>query len=298
LESASKSSSGATIVGFITLLIGASTVFGQLKDSLNTIWEVQPKATLGWRGFVKDRLLSFGMVLVIGFLLLVSLVATTIAAMMTDWLERHVGLPAMTTGIFGYVVPLLVETLLFALIFKVLPDAEVDWHSVWVGAGFTALLFEVGKVGLSLYLARTSATSSFGAAGSLVLVLLWVYYASCILFFGAEVTEVYARLRGRSIQPNANAESAEIKCRERNTAPAALTAPVRTPPRESLAPLLAACALDRAFETTAPARVEAPSRKRPRHRCIDHLDLHPCIEIGAAVGLGFVIGTWSQQGKT
>ena len=190
------------IIGFITLLIGAGGVFGQLKDALNTIWEVQPKGGNGFVVWLMERLWSFGMVLVIGFLLLTSLVLNIALAAFTGYFERAIGLSPAVGGVLTFLASVAMVTLLFAFIFKVLPDAKVQWRHVWVGAGVTALLFELGKFGLSLYLGRESTTSGFGAAGSVVLVLLWVYYASCILFFGAEFTQVYAKdCEGRHVKP-------------------------------------------------------------------------------------------------
>lgn len=193
------------IVGFVTLLIGASGVFGQLKDALNTIWEVEPKGSSTIMIWIKERLWSFSMVLVIGFLLLISLALTTILTSFAGYFERWAGLsPFIGSGI-GFLVSTIIATFLFAFIFKVLPDAEIAWRHVWIGAAVTAVLFEIGKFGLSYYLGRESTASSFGAAGSVVVVLLWVYYASCILFFGAEFTQVYAKATDRWVRPAPNA---------------------------------------------------------------------------------------------
>lgn len=203
IQSASKPSEGwiGTVVGFVTLLIGASGVFGQLKDALNTIWEVKVESIGGVWGFVRGRLLNFGMVLIIGFLLLTSLLLSTALAAFTGYLQHLIGLPPFVGVALGFVVSFGVVAVLFAFIFKVLPDVQVEWRQVWTGAIVTALLFEVGKFGLGFYLGRESTSSSFGAAGSVVLLLLWVYYASCILLFGAEFTQAYARATGHSIRP-------------------------------------------------------------------------------------------------
>ncbi|HET6408363.1 MAG TPA: YihY/virulence factor BrkB family protein, partial [Chthoniobacteraceae bacterium] len=171
------------------------------KDALNTIWEVKSISGAGMSGFIRERLLSFGMVVVIGFLLLASLLATTAIAGLSHFLEERFAMPAFVWGAVNFVVSIGLSTTLFSLIYKVLPDAKIEWRSVWVGAGLTALLFELGKFGLGYYLGREGAASSFGAAGSLVLLLLWVYYASCILFFGAEFTQVYARAASHEIRP-------------------------------------------------------------------------------------------------
>ena len=190
----------ASCVGLVTLLIGASGVFGQLKDALNTIWSVQVVSG-GWKVLLRERLLSFGMVLVIGFLLLVSFLLSTLLSSFSRWIEAVLNFPTRIWGGVGLLVSLLIVTLLFALIFKVLPDVKIRWRDVWVGAFFTAVLFEIGKFGLAFYLGRESTASSFGAAGSVVLLLLWVYYASCILLFGAEFTKEYATAQGCRLEP-------------------------------------------------------------------------------------------------
>lgn len=207
VQSANKPAQGilATVIGFATLLLGASGVFGQLKEALNTIWEVEEKAHAGFLGMLRGKLLNFGMVLVIGFLLLVSLGLTTAIAGLNHRLATVLPMPTFLWSAIGFVLSFGIVTALFALIFKVLPDARVGWRDVWVGAILTALLFEVGKTGLSWYLGRESTANAYGAAGSIVLLLLWVYYTSCILFFGAEFTQVYAHDRGRVIEPAANA---------------------------------------------------------------------------------------------
>ena len=215
IKSVSKPSDGWTgaVVGFITMLLGASGVFGQLKDALNTIWEVRSKGGGGVMGFIRAHLWNFGIVLVIGFLLLTSLLLTTALAGLSDYFESKVGMPAFVGALFAFVISFGIVTTLFALIFKVLPDAQIEWRDVWIGAGVTALLFELGKFGLSFYLGRESTASSFGAAGSVVLILLWVYYASCILLFGAEFTQVYARETGHDILPAAGAVAVTAESR-------------------------------------------------------------------------------------
>ena len=215
VQSASKPSEGWTgaVVGVVTLLLGAAGVFGQLKDALNTIWEVKAKGGAGVMGFLRARLLNFGMVLVIGFLLLTSLVMTTALAALNGYFERLVGIPPFVGGLLAFCVSFGVVTTLFAFIFKVLPDARIEWRHVWIGAVVTALLFELGKFGLSFYLGRASTASSFGAAGSVVVILLWVYYASCILLFGAEFTQIYARESGHEILPSAGAVAVTAESR-------------------------------------------------------------------------------------
>lgn len=207
VESASKPSQGviATMLGFVMLLLGASGVFGQLKDALNTIWGVKPKPGQGILAMVRGKFLNFGMVLVIGFLLLVSLMLSTAIAGLNDRLESILPLPAFVWAALAFVISLGLVTTLFAMIFKVLPDAQIRWRYVWIGALITALLFEIGKTGLGWYLGREGAASAYGAAGSVVLLLLWVYYTSCILFFGAEFTRVYAEDHDHVTEPATHA---------------------------------------------------------------------------------------------
>lgn len=203
IDSAHKDGSSVlmTIVGFAILLVTASGVFAQLKDAMNTVWDLQQKPGQGVKGMVKARLMALSMVLVIGFLLLVSLVLSTATAAVTDWLGSALPIPSFIFQAISFIISIGVVTLLFAMIFKVLPDAEVQWKDVWSGAFLTAGLFSVGKLLLALYLGRESAASAYGAAGALILLLSWVYYSANILLLGAEFTQVYARRRGRRIQP-------------------------------------------------------------------------------------------------
>ncbi|HEY5741835.1 MAG TPA: YihY/virulence factor BrkB family protein [Terrimicrobiaceae bacterium] len=195
----------ATILGFVTLFLGASGVFGQLQYSLNTIWGVAPKPGRGLVGIIKDRVLSFGFVLALGFLLLVSLVLTAVIAFVGKWLGGMVPGVETIIQIVNMLLSLGVITLLFAMMFKFMPDAKIAWRDVWVGALVTAALFTAGKELLGLYLGRGGVASSYGAAGSLIVLLVWVYYSSQIVFFGAEITKVYANRFGSRIVPADNA---------------------------------------------------------------------------------------------
>src|ERR1051326_1435522 len=198
VKGAAKPKSGtiATVVGIVTLLFGAAGVFGQLKDALNTIWNVEPKTTGGIMAMIKDRFLSFAMVFGVGFLLLVSLVLDAAVAAAGKFVgDRLPGGEVLWQGV-QLVMSLAVVTLLFALIFRFLPDVHPTWRDVWFGAIFTGVLFVLGKFALGLYLGKSAVGSSYGAAGSLVVLLLWVYYSAQILFFGAEFTQVYARKHG------------------------------------------------------------------------------------------------------
>jgi len=186
----------ATVAGLAMMVIGASSVFGELQDAMNQVWDAKPDPTQGWVAYLKARLATFSMILVVGFLLLVSLVLSAAVAALDAWLADLFPGADVLARVVNLVLSFAVVTLLFALIFKYLPDTSVAWRDVWAGAAGTALLFAVGKEGIGLYLGQTSATSVYGAAGSLVVVLLWVYYSSQILFLGAEFTQVWARRRG------------------------------------------------------------------------------------------------------
>jgi membrane protein len=188
-----------TILGIIALLFGAAGVFGQLQDSLNTIWEVKAKPGGGIWGLARQRFLSFSMVLGVGFLLLVSLALSTALSAFAGMLNNAIPMGEFVAHAVNFIVSFGVITVLFAMIFKYLPDVKIPWSKVWIGAIATALLFTIGKYLLGLYLGRQSTSSAYGAAGSVIVILMWVYYASVILFFGAEFTQVYARRTGAKI---------------------------------------------------------------------------------------------------
>ena len=195
----------ASVASIGTLLLGSSALFAQLQDSLNTIWEVAPKPSGGIVQMLIQRLLSFSMVLVVGFLLLVSLLLSTMITAGGQMFGHYVTTPAWVLQTINYGASFFLITGLFAMMFKILPDAEVKWHDVWIGAAITSLLFALGRYGLSIYLGRAGVSSTYGAASSLVLILLWVYYAAQILFFGAEFTQVYANRYGSKVRPSDNA---------------------------------------------------------------------------------------------
>jgi len=183
-------------------------VFGELKDALNAIWNIRVKPGRGLWGTVRDRFLSFGMVLIIGFLLLVSLViSAALSAFAASLQQLGAAVPVLLQGA-NILVSFLLVTALFALIFKFLPDARLAWKDVWLGAVVTAALFGVGKELIALYLGKAGVATPFGAAGSIVAFVVWVYYSGLILFFGAEITQVTARHAGRRIEPADNAEVA------------------------------------------------------------------------------------------
>jgi membrane protein len=216
LESAAISgqSLGSMIVGIVTLLFGATTVFAQLQSSLNQIWDVKTavkavtRRSLLW-SLIRTRLLSLTLVLVVGFLLLVSLVVSAALAALHDYLSRAFPGGGTLWQILNLLVSLLVISILIAMVYRLLPDVRLDWPDVWVGAVTTSVLFGVGKFLIGLYLGHASIGSSYGAAGSLVVFLVWVYYSSLIMFFGAEITFVYARHRQRRVRPTEHAVAAD-----------------------------------------------------------------------------------------
>ncbi|MEO6328650.1 MAG: YihY/virulence factor BrkB family protein [Ginsengibacter sp.] len=193
----------AAIIGVITLLIGATTIFAEIQDSINTIWGLKVKAKAGWFKLVLTRLLSFGVIASLGFLLLVSLGITALIEALNSRLKAH--FPEITVVLF-YVINLVITfgvvTALFSVIFKVLPDAKVKWKDVFAGAVATALLFMLGKFAISFYISKSNVGTTYGTAGSLVILLVWIYYSSIILYFGAEFTKAYAMKYGGHIHPN------------------------------------------------------------------------------------------------
>lgn len=193
----------AAIIGGITLLLGATTVFAEIQDSINSIWGLKPKPKRGWLKMLQNRFLSFSVIISLGFLLLVSLGVTALIDGFSERLKAH--FPDVTVVVF-YIVNLLITlvviTTIFGVIFKVLPDAKIKWKDVTVGAVITALLFMLGKFAISVYISKSNVGSTYGTAGSLVVLLLWVYYSSIILYFGAEFTKAYAVKFGSEIHPN------------------------------------------------------------------------------------------------
>ncbi|NJM95860.1 MAG: YihY/virulence factor BrkB family protein [Phormidesmis sp. RL_2_1] len=198
----------ATLISIVLLLAGASGLFIQLQDALNTVWNVVPKKEEGFGKLLRDRLLSFGMVLVIGFLLLVSLLLSAGLSAVSGMFDNRLIGWDVGWQLLNMVISFGVITLLFGLIYKVLPDAKIAWSDVWVGAAITALLFTIGKAGIGLYLGNSSVASAYGAAGSFVVLLLWIYYSAQILLFGAEFTQVYANRFGNRIEPDEHARYA------------------------------------------------------------------------------------------
>jgi membrane protein len=236
----------AGIIGAVLLLFGAAGFFGQLQDALNTIWEVAPKPDRGIWGTIKDRFFSFSMVLGTGFLLLVSLVLTTALngagrVLVGDAFEQ-----TMIWQVINFLVSSLITWGLFALIFKFVPDVKVTWKDVALGAALTAVLFIIGRYIISAYLANAATASAYGAAGSLVILLLWVYYSAQILFLGAEFTQVYAQRYGSQIEPADNAVALSEEMRAKQGMPRHTN--------------LKAAAEGRAEHAGAPVKEEQPSR--------------------------------------
>ena len=206
----------ATIIGILLALFGASGVFGQLQDALNTIWGVKAKPGGGIWAFLRSRFLSFAMVGGICFLLLVSLTLESVLKGFSHYIQGVLPGGIVIAMAVYWIFDLAVIILLFAIIFKFLPDAKIQWRDVWIGAAMTAIFFAIGKWALGLYLGSGSAASAYGAASSLITLLLWVYYSSQILLFGAEFTQVYASRAGRGIAPDEDAirvETKEVKSR-------------------------------------------------------------------------------------
>ena len=186
----------ATVASLATMLFGASGVFGQLQAALNQIWGVTAGKVRGVRGLVRRRVTSFSLILGIGLLLFLSVVVSAVLAAVHQLLAEYLPVLSGLLPALNFLISLLMITALFALIFKVLPDAPMNWRDVWLGAAVTALLFTAGKGLIALYLGRTGRASVYGAAASLVVLLLWVYYSAQILLVGAEFTEVYSRRYG------------------------------------------------------------------------------------------------------
>ncbi|MDN3586249.1 YihY/virulence factor BrkB family protein [Pedobacter aquatilis] len=198
----------AFVIGVITLLLGATSVFADIQDSINSIWGIKPKPKRGWLKLLKNRFLSFSVIISLGFLLLVSLgISSLLDAFSTRLQLRFSEVSVIIFYILNLALNLVVISAIFGVIFKVLPDADIRWRDVAWGALVTAILFMLGKVGISIYISKTDVGGTFGATGSLVVLLLWTYYSSIILYFGAEFTRAYALAYGAEIHPDSHAVS-------------------------------------------------------------------------------------------
>jgi membrane protein len=200
--SISKSGNLAAIIGVITLLLGATSVFAEIQDSINTIWHLKLKPNQGWKRTLLKRLISFGVIASLSFILLVSLAASALIEALGKTLQDMIpGAGVVAFYIISQALTLGIATLLFAIIFKILPDARLRWRDIWPGAIVTAILFMIGRFAISFYIGKSDIGSTYGAAGSLVVLLVWVYYSSLILYFGAEFSKSYAMRFGSGIQP-------------------------------------------------------------------------------------------------
>ena len=209
----------SVIIGVITLIIGATTVFAEIQESINIIWQVKPKPKKGWVKLIKNRLLSGSMIVALGFLLLVSFMVNGVLLVVSDHLKTF--LPDVTVVFFNIlnnVISFIVIAVLFGVIYKVLPDAKIRWRDVRSGALFTAVLFMIGRFIIGLYIEKSGGGSAYGEAGSLIVILLWIYYTAAILYFGAEFTRAYADFYGIKIEPAAFAVHVEQKETEREVA--------------------------------------------------------------------------------
>ena len=201
LKLAGRSFTGVTI-GVATLLLGASSIFIEIQDSLNIIWRVKAKPKRGWLKLIQNRFLSFSLIIGVGFLLLVSLIINLVMNALSTWIERF--LHAITTLLIKGInlgITFISISVLFGIIFKFLPDVKIKWKDVRSGAFFTAVLFMIGQYAINLYIQYTAKTSAYGAAGSILVILAWIYYTSAILYIGAEYTQVYAEAIGSQIEP-------------------------------------------------------------------------------------------------
>lgn len=214
VENARRSESGflATIISIITLIIAATTVFTILQTALNKIWHVKPNPKKEWQKMLKDRAVSFAIVISLGFLLAVTLALDTFISAFADFIEnRLLGLSIYVVWLINFALSFGLLTLIFAAIFKILPDAKIRWKDVWVGAIITALLFVAGKFLISFFIGNSAITTSYGAAGSVIVILLWVYFSTIIVLLGAEITQVYAREAGQNIEPAGHAVRVQTK---------------------------------------------------------------------------------------
>ncbi|MFN0275637.1 MAG: YihY/virulence factor BrkB family protein [Chitinophagales bacterium] len=191
----------SSIIAIITLFLGATGVFGEIQSSINYIWSVKAKPKRKWLWYIVNRFISFSMILTFGFLLLVTLIINSLISIFNDRLHDFIPIADQVFSLVSFVVSLLIITGLFTLIFKILPDAKVQWGFAWRGALFTAVLFTIGKILIGFYLKNSSLDTTYGAAGSVILILAWVYYTALILYFGAEFTQVYVKRKNGSITP-------------------------------------------------------------------------------------------------
>jgi membrane protein len=277
----------SSAIAIVTLLLGAAGFFAQLKDALDTVWGVEPKEGRGIWGYIKDNLLSVVTVFGTGFLLLVSLIISAALAVIGKWFDNLLPLPEAALQGLNVVLSFLIITGLFALIFKVLPDAHIAWPDVWMGAALTSVLFTVGKFAIGLYLGKTNVASGFGAAGSLVIVLVWVYYSAQILLYGAEFTQVYANRVGKRIHPTAEANVVDLK----KAQPPSRTMGAKPSPKEGTV-----------SDSHGPTpisikRTEVSSQvvnRRPRSKIDAFIESYPLLALGSFLLLGYLVSESSN----
>lgn len=197
----SGKSTMAVVIGVIVLFLGASGIFIEIQDSLNIIWRVRAKPKRGWLKFIQNRFLSFSLIIGLGFLLLVSLLVNFITNALSGWIDKFLPIADLVFKGVNLGITFIVISALFSIIFKFLPDVKIRWKDVRTGAFFTAVLFMIGQYGINLYIQYTAKSSAYGAAGSILVVMLWIYYTSVILYIGAEFTQVYAEAIGCKIEP-------------------------------------------------------------------------------------------------
>ena len=196
------------VIGIGTMLLGATSVFAEIQDSINSIWQLEIKPKQGWRLTLINRILAFGIVASMGFLLLLSLTAAAIIESLGESLARILSdVSVIILYVISQVITLVIATLLFALVFKILPAAKIKWRDLWPGAVVTVLLFMAGRFAISFYVSKSEFGETYGTAGSLVVLLVWIYYSSLILYFGAEFTKAYTRRFGSGIHPKSHAVS-------------------------------------------------------------------------------------------
>ncbi|MGH1516435.1 YihY/virulence factor BrkB family protein [Chryseobacterium sp. JK1] len=195
------------IIGIATLVFGATSLFFQFQKSLNKLWDVVAAPKKAWEKYLLDRANSLGMIIVIAFLMLITLLLSSFIGLANDWFIHRFGLETLVAvNIINVVIGFIVTLFLFAAMFKILPDVELHWKSVWVGAAVTSALFTLGKYILTFYFETFNPSSAFGAAGTVILLLLWIYYTCQIIFFGAEFTKVYAKKMGHELKPSKHAK--------------------------------------------------------------------------------------------
>ncbi|MBW4697720.1 MAG: YihY/virulence factor BrkB family protein [Aphanocapsa lilacina HA4352-LM1] len=257
----------ATAIALGAILFGVSGLFGELQDALNTIWGVAPKPDRSWVEVVKQRFVSFSMVFGIAFLMLVSLVVSAVVSAVTGYFGALLPMPGFVPGLVDVLVSVAITTLLFAMIYKVLPDVKIAWQDVAIGAAMTAILFVLGKSLIGLYLGQSSFGSSYGAAGSLVVVLVWVYYTVQILFFGAEFTKVFAKKYGSQIVPSDNAMPIEQSVLARQgIGPSQYSQAVEAPAEPAALPALQAVGAEARLDPDARDSAGQPGPTNPLKR--------------------------------